>query len=74
MNILAVGDIVGSSGVKELQKRLQKVKTEYNVDFVIVNGENAAEGMGLTEKNVSVRLTRIREKLRQYLIEREVFI
>ena len=51
MNILAVGDIVGSSGVKELQKRLQKVKTEYNVDFVIVNGENAAEGMGLTEKN-----------------------
>ena len=29
--------------------------------------------MGLTEKNVSVRLTRIREKLRQYLIEREVF-
>lgn len=30
--------------------------------------------MRLTEKNVSVRLTRIREKLRQYLIEREVFI
>ena len=30
--------------------------------------------MGLTEKNVSVRLTRIRGKLRQYLIEREVFI
>ena len=30
--------------------------------------------MGLTEKNVSVRLTRIRKKLRQYLIEREVFI
>ena len=30
--------------------------------------------IGLTEKNVSVRLTRIREKLRQYLIEREVFI
>lgn len=30
--------------------------------------------MGLTEKNVSVRLTRIREKLRQYLIEQEVFI
>ena len=51
MNILAVGDIVGSSGVKELQKRLPKVKTEYNVDFVIVNGENAAEGFGITEKN-----------------------
>ena len=53
MNILAVGDIVGSSGVKELQKRLQKVKTEYNVDFVIVNGENAAEGMGAKAEGIA---------------------
>ena len=51
MNILAVGDLVGEIGVKELQKRLQKVKQKYNVDFTIVNGENAAEGMGITEKN-----------------------
>lgn len=51
MNILAVGDIVGSLGIQELQKRLQKVKQEYQVDFTIVNGENAAEGMGITEKN-----------------------
>lgn len=51
MNILAVGDIVGASGVKQLQERLQKVKKEYNVDFTIVNGENAADGMGITEKN-----------------------
>ena len=51
MNILAVGDIVGTIGVKELQKKLQKVKQKYNVDFAIVNGENAAEGMGITEKN-----------------------
>lgn len=51
MNILAVGDIVGTIGVKELQKKLQKVKQKYNVDFTIVNGENAAEGMGITEKN-----------------------
>ena len=51
MNILVVGDIVGSLGVQELQKRLQKVKQEYDVDFAIVNGENAAEGMGITEKN-----------------------
>lgn len=42
---------MGSLGVQELQKRLQKVKQEYDVDFAIVNGENAAEGMGITEKN-----------------------
>lgn len=51
MNIIAVGDIVGSIGVQELQKRLPKIKEEYNIDFCIVNGENAAEGMGLTQKN-----------------------
>lgn len=51
MNILAIGDIVGLGGVKELQKRLPKIKKDYNIDFCIVNGENAAEGMGITEKN-----------------------
>lgn len=51
MKILAVGDIVGSLGVQELQKRLPKIKQDYLVDFTIVNGENAAEGMGITEKN-----------------------
>ncbi len=33
-----------------------------------------AQRVGLTEKNVSVRLTRIRQKMKQYLIEREVFV
>ena len=33
-----------------------------------------AEFMGLSEKNISVRLTRIRRKMRQYLMEREVFV
>ena len=51
MNILAVGDIVGEVGVKELEKRLPKIKQEYNIDFVIVNGENAAGGMGIMKKN-----------------------
>ena len=36
--------------------------------------EDIAEFMGLSEKNISVRLTRIREKMKQYLIEREVFV
>lgn len=36
--------------------------------------KDIAEFVGLSEKNVSVRLTRIREKMKQYLIEREVFV
>ena len=51
MKILAVGDIVGSSGVQELKARLKDKKEKENIDFVIVNGENSAEGMGITEKN-----------------------
>lgn len=33
-----------------------------------------AERVGLTEKNISVRLTRIRARMKQYLFEREVFV
>ena len=51
MNILAVGDIVGNCGVNKLKSELKNIKSKYNIDFVIVNGENAAEGMGITKKN-----------------------
>ena len=45
MKILAVGDIIGNAGVKELKERLPVIKNEKQIDFVIVNGENSAEGM-----------------------------
>ena len=50
MRILAVGDIVGRTGLKTLKEVLPKVVKENNIDFIIVNGENAADGMGITEK------------------------
>ena len=51
MKVLAVGDIVGESGVKKLKEVLPKIKKQEEIDFVITNGENAAGGMGLTERN-----------------------
>ena len=51
MNILAVGDLVGNSGIKKFKEVLRKLKEERKIDFVIVNAENSAEGMGITEKN-----------------------
>lgn len=51
MKILAVGDLVGNSGMKELKKQLEEIKREETIDFVIVNAENVAEGMGITKKN-----------------------
>ncbi len=51
MKILAVGDIVGSSGIKELKKILSGLIETENIDFTIVNGENSADGFGITQKN-----------------------
>ena len=51
MKILAVGDIIGETGIKELKNKLYQIRQKEEIDFVIVNGENAAEGMGITEKN-----------------------
>lgn len=51
MKVLAVGDLIGSAGIKKLKSELPKIREQENIDFVIVNGENSAEGMGITEKN-----------------------
>ena len=45
MRVLAVGDIVGRAGLEKLKEVLPEVVKENNIDFVIVNGENAADGM-----------------------------
>ena len=50
MRILAVGDIVGRTGLQKLKEVLPSIIKENEIDFVIVNGENAADGMGITEK------------------------
>ena len=51
MKVIAVGDIIGTAGVKELKSQLKRIKEKESIDFCIVNGENSAEGMGITEKN-----------------------
>ncbi len=51
MNILILGDIVGPAGVKAVKERLPKTIKQKKVDFVVVNGENAADtGRGITKK------------------------
>lgn len=50
MKILAVGDIVGENGLKKAVQVLPNFKKENNIDFIVMNGENAAGGMGITEK------------------------
>lgn len=47
MKILFLGDIFGRSGRDAVAKHLPYLKKNYQPDFVIVNGENAAHGFGL---------------------------
>ena len=51
MNVLAVGDLVGENGLEKLIQELPKIKEKNNIDFVIVNSENVAGGMGITSKD-----------------------
>jgi metallophosphoesterase (TIGR00282 family) len=49
MRILFIGDIVGRSGRSAVSERLPGLVRDWNLDFVAINGENAAGGFGITE-------------------------
>lgn len=48
MKILFCGDVVGRAGRDVVVKLLPKLKRELSLDFIIVNGDNAAGGFGVT--------------------------
>ena len=50
VNILFVGDVVGGLGKRTLLGLLPALRERYAPDFVVVNGENAAGGLGITPK------------------------
>ena len=49
MRVLFLGDVVGRSGRVAVIEHLPKLRERYALDFVVVNGENAAGGFGITE-------------------------
>lgn len=49
MRLLFLGDVVGRSGRNAVTAELPKLRQHYALDFVVVNGENAAGGFGITE-------------------------
>src|SRR3954470_16024750 len=49
MRLLFVGDVVGRSGRTIVLDRLPGLRRDWKLDCVIVNGENAAGGFGITE-------------------------
>lgn len=47
MKLLALGDVVGSSGCEFVRNRLPSIKKFYGIDLCIANGENSAAGNGI---------------------------
>jgi hypothetical protein len=48
VQILAIGDVIGKPGREAINSLLPDLRRQYSLDFVIINGENAAGGVGLT--------------------------
>jgi len=57
LTVLFLGDIVGAPGRNAVVARLPELKEKHALDFVIVNGENAAGGRGITGK-ITIELLR----------------
>src|SRR3569833_1908242 len=49
MRLLFLGDVVGRAGRDAISDRLPHLIADYGFDFVVINGENASHGRGLTE-------------------------
>ena len=50
LRILFIADVVGAPGRRALEQRLQAIRTEHRIDACVVNGENAADGIGITPR------------------------
>ncbi len=58
MRLLFIGDVVGKSGCDFLEKNLYKIKKQYDIDITVINGENSAQGNGITRQSADF-LTRV---------------
>ena len=54
MKILAVGDVCGETGCDAVLKFLPKLKKEHNIDVTVINGENSADGNGITPHSATL--------------------
>lgn len=52
MRIMFVGDVVGRNGCDFLEKHIYSIRNEYKVDILVVNGENSANGNGITKPSM----------------------
>jgi 2',3'-cyclic-nucleotide 2'-phosphodiesterase len=56
MKILFLGDVMGRAGRRAISDNLSKLRDAWKLDFIVVNGENATGGMGLSAAHAKVLL------------------
>ena len=56
MNILVIGDVTSPAGIEHLKKNLWTFRKENNIDFCVINGENASFVTGISEELAKVLL------------------
>lgn len=56
MKILFLGDVMGRAGRAAVTERLPRLRDDWRLDFVVVNGENASNGMGLSAAHARLLL------------------
>src|SRR5882672_4910790 len=53
MRVLFIGDVVGSPGRRGLRETMPALREQHSPDLIIVNGENTAGGVGITERTAN---------------------
>jgi calcineurin-like phosphoesterase len=53
MRVLFIGDVVGSPGRQGLREVMPALRERHEPDLVIVNGENSAGGVGITQRTAN---------------------
>ncbi|MBO9468130.1 TIGR00282 family metallophosphoesterase [Tropicibacter sp. R15_0] len=56
MRLLFLGDVMGRAGRAAITEHLPKLRDDWRLDFVVVNGENASNGMGLSGEHAKLIL------------------
>lgn len=56
MRLLFLGDVVGRAGRRAISDNLKTLRVDWRLDFVVVNGENATSGVGLSGAHAQVLL------------------
>ena len=72
MRLLFLGDVMGRSGRAAVSEHLQRLRAEWRLDFVVVNGENATNGMGLSGDHAKALFDAAQRKMSGHVSDKVV--